>query len=182
MTLYELCAQAVGLVAMTFNILSFQQKTPQRVIFFQLIGSALFAVNFGMLGAMVGMCLNIIGFFRAVVYGNRERFHAHRLEWLFFFVGLYLLSYLLSFTLFGAPFTPARALLELLPVIGMTATTVSFRMENARLIRLFGFISSPCWLVYNLVNLALGGLVCEVFSLCSIVIGLVRYDLPRRQK
>ena len=180
--MYDLIAQAIGLVAMAFIVLSFQQKTPRRAIVFQMLGCILFSVNFGMLGALVGMCLDIIGTFRALVYSNREKFHADHPGWLVFFILLYLISYVLNFTLFGVEFTLGRGALELLPVIGMTATTISFRLQNTKLIRLFGFISSPCWLTYNLVNMAVGGVICEVFSLCSIVIGLIRYDLKPSKK
>lgn len=182
MTTLEWIAQAVGIVAMTFNILSFQQKTPRKVITFQFFGSVLFALNYLLMGALVGMCMNIVGIMRAVVYGNREKFRADRLFWLVFFTSLYVLSYILSFTVFGMDFTVKNAVIELLPVIGMTATTISFRLQNAATIRKFGFISSPCWLTYNIVNVAIGGAVCEIFSLCSIVIGLFRYDLKPRVK
>lgn len=182
MTTLEWIAQAVGIVAMTFNILSFQQKTPGKVITFQFFGSVLFALNYLLMGALVGMCMNIVGIMRAVVYGNREKFRADRLFWLVFFTSLYVLSYILSFTVFGIDFTVKNAVIELLPVIGMTATTISFRLQNAATIRKFGFISSPCWLTYNIVNVAIGGAICEIFSLCSIVIGLFRYDLKPRVK
>ena len=182
MTTFEWFSQAVGIAGMAFNILSFQQKTPKKVITFQFFGSVLFALNYLLMGAPVGMCMNIVGIMRAVVYGNREKFRADRSLWLILFTSLYVLSYLLSFTVFGMDFTAKNAIIELLPVIGMTATTISFRLQNAATIRKFGFISSPCWLTYNIVNVAIGGAVCEIFSLCSIVIGLFRYDLKPRAK
>ncbi len=182
MTKPEWIAQAVGLVAMTFNILSFQQKTPRRVITFQLFGSALFALNYLLMGALVGMCMNIVGIMRAIVYSNGGKFRADRLFWLILFTSLFVLSYVLTFAVFGTPLTLRSAVIELLPVIGMTATTISFRLQNAAAIRKFGFISSPCWLTYNIVNVAIGGAVCEIFSLCSIVIATIRYDLKPRKK
>lgn len=182
MTVFDLIAQAVGIVGMMFNILSFQQKTPKKVITFQFFGSVLFALNYLMMGAPVGMCMNIVGIMRAVVYSNREKFRAERPFWLILFISLYALSYILSFTVFGMDFTARNAVIELLPVIGMTATTISFRLQNAATIRKFGFISSPCWLTYNAINFAIGGAICEIFSLCSIVIGLIRYDLKPRTK
>ena len=182
MTKMDFIAQAVGIVAMTFNILSFQQKTPKRVITFQFFGSVLFALNYLLMGALVGMCMNIVGIMRAIVYSNREKFRADHIFWLMLFTSLYITSYILSFTVFGMEFTLKNAVIELLPVIGMTATTISFRLQNAATIRKFGFISSPCWLTYNAVNFAIGGAICEIFSLCSIVIGLIRYDLKPRAK
>lgn len=176
MTAYDIIAQAVGLVAMVFNILSYQQKTARGAITFQLVGSSLFAVNFFMLGATVGGLMNLIAAFRAIVYRNKKRFRSDSIVWLAVFIALYVLSYVLTFTLLGKTFRPATGLLELLPVIAMTATTVSFRMESAKAIRRFGLISSPSWLVYNIANLAVGAIVCEAVSLVSIGIGMLRHD------
>ncbi|MBQ8683008.1 MAG: YgjV family protein [Clostridia bacterium] len=181
MTPYEILAQAVGLVAMAFNILSYQQKSPKRVILYQLFGSSLFAVNFFLLGAIAGGITNLIAAGRAVVFANHQRFRAKHPAWLWLFIGLYVLSYPLTFTVFGKDFTLLTAVIELLPVIAMVATTVSFRMEDAAIIRRFGLVSSPCWLVYNITNLAISAIICEVLSLCSIVIGMLRHDRGHKQ-
>lgn len=176
MNTYQILAQLVGIVAMAFNILSYQQKTRGRAIGFQLFGSALFAVNYFMLGAMVGGILNLVGTVRAVVFLNRERFRADRLGWLVGFTAVYLLSYGLTFTVFGKPVTAFNLIVEFLPVVGMTATTISFRLKEAADIRKFGLVSSPSWLVYNIVNFSIGAICCEVLSLGSILIGMLRLD------
>jgi len=182
MTPIEWIAQAFGLVAMFFHIFSYQQKTPRGVIVFQMFSSILFSVNYLLLGALVGMCMNIIGLMRAIVYANREKFRADHILWLIFFISLYVTSYILSFTVFGKAFTLKNALLEILPVIGMTASNISFRLQNAAMIRRLGFISSPCWLTYNAVSFSIGGVLCEAFAFCSIIIGIIRYDLKSRRK
>lgn len=180
-SVYTLLAQAVGIVAMAFNILSYQQKTPTRVILFQLVGSSLFSVNFFMLGATVGGIMNLIAAGRAVVFANRRRFRAEHPAWLWLFIALYVLSYPLTFTLFGKPFTPTSAIVEVLPVVAMVASTVSFRLQDASAIRKFGLISSPSWLIYNIVNVAVGAILCEVLSLISIVVGILRYDVRKKE-
>lgn len=179
MTPYEITAQTIGVAAMLFNILSYQQKTSKGVIIMQLFGGALFSVNFFMLGATVGGILNIIAVFRAIVFANKEKFKAESKAWLFVFVGLFVASYILTFTAFGKPFTVTSAVLELLPVIAMTATTISFRLNTASVIRKFGLISSPSWLIYNICNFAVGAIVCEAVSLISIFIGMIRFDIKK---
>lgn len=176
MDLYRLIAQLVGIFAMSFNILSYQQKTRNRAIAFQLMGSFLFSVNFFMLGAVVGGILNALGILRAVVFLNKEKLHADRIAWLAGFTAAYALSYLLTFTAFGKPMTTFNLVIELLPVIGMVATTISFRCADAKAIRRFGLISSPSWLIYNVVNFSVGAIICEVISLGSIVVGMYRFD------
>ena len=172
----ELIAQAIGLAAMAFNITSYQRKTRMGVIGFQLWGSVLFALNFYLLGATVGAMMNVLSAIRAIVFLNREKLRANHPAWLAGFVAAFLLSYGLTFTLFGTEATLKNLLVEFLPVIGMTATTVSFRYTEAKTIRRFGLISSPSWLIYNLFAGSLGAIACEVLSLGSILLGIWRMD------
>lgn len=172
----ELTAQLIGIAAMGFNILSYQQKTRNRAIAFQLIGSLMFSVNFFLLGAIVGAILNVVSAIRAVVFLNKDKLHANHPAWLAGFILVYLLSFVLTFTAFDKVPSPVNLLVEFLPVIGMTATTVSFRMSDAKAIRRFGLISSPSWLIYNIANFSIGAIACEVLSLGSIIIGIFRHD------
>ena len=176
MNTFALIAQIVGIFAMTFNILSYQQKTQKGAIAFQLGGSTLFAINYLMLGAVVGGILNAVGIVRALVFLNREKLKATHPAWLAGFITVYLLSYGLTFTVFGKEPTLFNLFVEFLPVIGMTATTISFRLSDAKSIRRFGLISSPSWLVYNIVSFSVGAIICEVLSLGSIFIGMFRHD------
>ena len=96
----EIVAQVVGIFAMLFNILSYQCKQQKGVIFMQLIGGLLFAVNFLLLGAAVGGILNIIAVLRAVLFMFEDKLKAGRLPWLFAFMALYILVYIMSFTVF----------------------------------------------------------------------------------
>lgn len=180
MNTVALIAQIVGLFAMAFNIFSYQQRTQKAAIAFQLGGSILFAVNYLMLGAIVGGILNAVGIVRALVFLNREKTKATHPAWLAAFVFLYLTSYVLTFTVFGKDATLFNLIIEFLPVIGMTATTVSFRLSDAKAIRRFGLISSPSWLVYNIVSFSVGAIICEVLSLGSILIGMLRLDRSKK--
>ena len=118
-----------------------------------------------------GVVLVIVGAFLAVVTGVDAL-----LGWLLGFVAVYLTSYLLTFTVFGKEPTAINLIVEFLPVVGMTATTASFRLTDAGAIRRFGLISSPTWLIYNIANFSIGAICCEVLSLGSILIGIFRHD------
>ena len=178
----ELIAQIIGLAAMSFNILSYQQKTRSRVIGFQLFGGLLFCINFFLLGAISGSLLNAVAVVRAIVFLNKEKLHADHPVWLAGFVGVYLLCYGLTFTVFGTEATARSLILEALPVIGMTATTISFRLTDAKAIRRYGLISSPSWLIYNVASFSIGAIICEVLSLGSIVLGILRLDREQPKK
>lgn len=174
-----LIAQIVGLFAMAFNVLSYQQKKQRDVIAFQLGGSILFSVNYLMLGAVVGGILNVVAIIRALVFLNREKTNANNPLWLYGFVTVYLISYVLTFTVFGKEATVFNLVLEFLPIVAMTATTVGFHLDNATAIRRSGLISSPSWMLYDLVSLNVGAILCELLSLSSIFIGMSRFDRKR---
>ena len=180
MTTTEIIAQVIGIFAMIFNLLSYQQKTRNKAIIFQLFGTTLFTINFLMLGAMVGGLLNLVGAIRAIVFINKEKFHADHIAWQIGFVIVYFASYILTFTVFGKEPTLFNFIIEFLPLIGMIATTISYRFTDAKAIRRFGLISSPAWLVYNIANLAVGAILCEVLSLGSIIIGIIRLDRKKQ--
>lgn len=182
MTAYDFTAQAIGILAMLFNILSYQQKKAKGVIGFQLIGCTLFAVNFFMLGAPVGGIMNLVGAFRSIVFVKKDTFRANHIGWLIGFITVYITSYVLTFAAFGTPFTLRHAILELLPIIAMTVSTISFRFGDAKIIRRYGLIGSPAWLIYNASNLAVGAIICEVVSLVSIVVGMLRHDQNNKEE
>lgn len=177
----EMIAQAVGIVAMAFNILSYQQKKQSAVIAFQLVGATLFAVNFLMLSATVGGILNIIGALRAIVFLNKKKLRADHPAWLVGFILIYIAVYVCTFTLFGKEPTAYNFIIEFLPVVGMIATTVGFRLKEASDVRKCGLVSSPSWLIYNVSNFAIGAIICEVLSLVSIIVGIIRLDIKRNK-
>ena len=176
----EIIAQAIGIFAMAFNLLSYQQKTRKGAIIFQLFGTTLFTINFLMLGAMVGGLLNLVGAIRAIIFINKEKLRADHIAWQIGFIAVYFASYILTFTAFGKEATVFNLIIEFLPIIGMIATTISYRFSDAKSIRKFGLISSPAWLVYNIANMAVGAILCEVLSLGSIIIGIIRLDRKKK--
>ena len=172
----EIIAQAIGIVAMFFNIFSYQCKKQSSVIALQLCGGALFSVNYLLLGATVGGILNILAALRAIIFLFKDKLRADRLPWLFGFIAAFISIYVLNFTLFGKEPTAINLIIEILPVIGMTALSVGFRLKNAAGIRRCGLISSPSWLIYNIYAGSVGAIICEVITLCSIFIGMLRHD------
>ena len=68
MEIVEIIAQIIGIFGMLLSVLSYQQKGKARILTFQLLGSALFVVNFFMLGAFSGAILNLVAIIRALIF------------------------------------------------------------------------------------------------------------------
>ena len=88
----------------------------------------------------------------------------------------YVTVYILTFTVFGTKPSLVNFLIEILPVIGMTALSVGFMFEDSSKVRVLGLVSSPAWLIYNIYYLSVGAIICEALSLISIFIGMLRHD------
>ena len=177
----ELFAQIIGIFAMAAIVLSYQCKKKNTLLLIQLVGNVLFAANMLMLGAYVGGLLNVIAIGRAIVYMKKEQIKLPTWVLNASFIFLYIVSYVLVFTVFGKEFTVINAILEMLPVIGMTALTFGCAGTNAKAIRLCGLINSPCWLIYNSVSFSIGGILCEIISLVSLATAMIRLDLKKNK-
>ena len=178
----ELIGQGIGIIAMIFNILSYQQKRQSALILFQLCGSMLFGVSYFLLHSPMGAMLNILSTVRAVLFIFEDKVRAKHPVWLCIFVSFYVLFYVLAFTVFGADTRWYNFLIELLPVIAMTLFSVGFMYGSSAVMRRVGLISSPCWLTYNIYNGAVGAIICEVFCFASTVIGIIRHDIDRGKR
>ena len=175
--LMEFWIQAIGIVAMALNISAFQFKNKRTLLMIICVGSGLFSINMFLLGAITGGIMNLLGVVRSLVYVDKEKLPIP-VKWVnAMFIVAYMISYVLSFTAFGTEPTLRNFLLELLPIIAMTAMTFAFAADNSKTVRLAGFINSPCWLIYNIFNLAIGGILCEIFALVSITSALIRIDI-----
>ena len=181
MTTTQIIAQIIGIIAMCFNLFSYQQKTRKGAIICQLFGTILFTVHFFLINAIIGALMNFIGAVRAVIFINKEKLRTDHIAWFIGFTVIYIASYILTFTVFGKETVAENFIYEALPVIGMIATTISYRLTDAKAIRKFGLISSPVWLVYNIRNFSIGAIICEILSLFSIIIGMIRLDREKKK-
>ena len=172
----EIIAQGMGILAMLFNILSYQCKNQKRIILLHLCGGALFAVNFLMLGATIGGILNIIATIRAIVFLFKDQLKTDHILWFFGFLISYITVYILNFTVFGKEPTFLNMMIEILPVVGMVALNIGFRLKKASDVRKCGLISSPAWLIYNIFAGSWGAIACETLTLISIFVGMLRHD------
>jgi hypothetical protein len=178
----EIIAQGLGMIGLVLNALSFQRRTKTQLIATQLISAAAFSLHFLLLNAPTGCILNAISVFRAIVFTNEEKFKAKRLFWLPIFFLLFFTTYVLVFTKFGVQATAKNLIIELMPVIAMCVSTISFRTKNAATVRKLSLINSPLWLVYDFLTGSIGGTAGETINLVSIIIGIIRLDIKKAEK
>jgi len=177
----EIVAQAIGIGGMTANILSYQQKSKTGVIVLQFAGAALFTINFLLLGAITGAMLNGINILLSIVFLLKDKVKADHIAWAILFFAAYTAAYVMTFTVFGMEPTVPNFAREALPLLGTYLTVISYRKRDAAAIRRLGLIRSPAWLIYDALVFSIGGVVCEVISLVSIVTAIIRLDIKKEK-
>ena len=180
MDIQDVLIQGLSIIAMSLVVLSFQQKSQKLIIVFQLCGSLLFSVHFGLLGSLMGCLLNAINVVRAAIFSNKKRFNTDRWIYTVGLLTVYTLAYVLTFTLFGTEPTPKNFIVEGFPLVSSFFMTFAFRARTARGTRILGFFNSPGWLIYNIFNFSIGGILCEIFCMISVILGIVRYDILKK--
>lgn len=176
----QIIAQIFGLIGMAMNSLSFQAKRQRTVILMQMIGTSFFTANMLLLGAYSGTILNFLCAVRALVYANKEKIRNVK-AWTIGFMVCYVLSYAAVFLILKKPATPLNLLIELLPTSGMIVSTIALTRKDAAAIRKAAWFVSPVWLIYNCCVFSLGGIICEIISIVSVLIATLRLDRKKKQ-
>ena len=169
----EIIAQIAGLIAMAINIMAVQFKKPRQLFICRIIASALWGVNFLLLGSPTGAIINIVNIIRSIFLLNPRTFTKPFL-WvtvvLYGIAGLATMDYTFSLLL----------VLDILIILSQWVDSVGMWTNDFRKIRYCQlFAISPVWLVHNILVFTIGGIITEVFTIISTVISLIRF---RNQK
>lgn len=162
--------QSVGIIAMAVGALALAQKNTKTVLFIQIFSTALFGIHYFLLGAYAGAALNVLSMLRNIIIKQKHKKWASPKIWFPVTVALFA----------AAVFLSGDGLLGILPFAGCVFMTVGLHIENGGRARRYLILSSPCWLIYNAINISIGGVVAEIINICSILSAVIRFDIKRK--
>jgi len=157
--------QIFSIIAMALTVLSFQMKTKKQILMMQTVGSTFFLASYILFGSWAAACLNIVFLIRNTVFYFRDKKWASHGVWLYFILALVVVAGTLGF----------KNYLDILPIVGAIFGTVAAYMKRENMFRLLKLGDSPCWLIYNISIPSIGGSICEIINIISILVGLIRY-------
>ncbi len=166
----DIIAQIFGLVGLVIIVYSFQCKKNRNFFLLQGIGSFMFFVNFLMIFAYAGAFFNLTNLVRGLLFSKEDK-----KKWkLIFVVLLYTACFVFSaYLIWGDWF---GIFIAFLPYITLVVMSGLMWKGNSRHIRYFQVsLMSPAWIVHNIINFSLGGILCESFNMVSSVVALIRY-------
>lgn len=159
--------QAIGVLGILASIVSFQCKSYKSIMFFRTLNEFIFAIQYFMLNAYTGMAVNLIGCLRNVVFTSKiARGKKTTVSSVIFCI---------MFTGFGIYFWQGAK--SLLIIIAKILSTVAYKNKNTSVVRRTILITSSSWLIYNVMVMSFAGALSEAFTLVSLVVGIVRFDI-----
>ncbi len=164
--------QAVGIIAMFFSVFSFQMNKHKQIMLMQMAAGAFFAAQYFLLGAYTGMVVNAIAIIRDIIFYFRDRKWVQSKLWIIGFCILFAVSGIFTWT----------GLHSLFMTAAMVLNTISFSITKPKLVRTTILISSPLVLVYCIITGSIGGIINEILVEISSIVGLLRYDLKKKEK
>ena len=168
----KILIQIIGIAAMICSVSSFQLNKHKHIMLVQIVATALFGLQYFLLGAYTGLALDIAGVLRDIVYYNKDKKWASSNWWTVFWVLVMLVVGIFTY----------QNWISLLMTAAMMLNTVSFSFTKPKLVRTTILISSPLLLVYNILTGSIGGVINELFTEISSVVGIIRYDIKKKDK
>ncbi len=172
MEFYEIITQVLGIVAFIMSALSFQAKSFKAINVFKIISYILFTVHYFMLPAYTGMITNVTSCIRGFVYIWLVE-KSRSTKWA---------QVLFSLLFIGIGIATWDGIVCIFAIMGAVVQTVAHGIENPAKLRLINLPTCFMWMFYNIYYFSLGGLFSDIFSLISIVIAMIRLDLPEYKK
>ena len=164
---WTILVQGIGFMGIACSILAFQYKQYRPLVTLRAATELFFGIQYILLGAYSGAAMDFLGCFRNWVFLDCDKKGKSLRPWRILFSVIFVAATLLTWA--GPK--------SLLSAVAKVASTVAYGSSNPRLIRFITLCSSSCWLIYNLLVFSLAGVLGEVITLASVLIGILRFDI-----
>ena len=166
----EFIIQGIGGLGILASVIAFQCKKHNQILFFRALNEFIFAVQYVLLGAYTGAAMDLIGVFRNIVFTKRAEKNKSTKPYIIFFS--------IIFAVFGILTTQGAK--SILVISAKVLSTVAYGNTNPTTVRIIILITSTCWLIYNIYVFSLAGILCEVFTILSILTAFIRINLLKK--
>lgn len=166
----KIISQVFGIFGLILSALSYQERNNKKFFIEQALAGLMFFINFALIGAVSAALFNMTNLVRGAIFSKKEK-----KAWnLIAVAGLYTICFIFSLSfIIDKPF---HIFLSSLTYLTLEMMTVLMWIGNGKYIR-YGqfFVSSPSWIIHNIFNFSLGGIMCEVFMMASVVVSFIRF-------
>lgn len=169
----KIIAQLFGIAGFLFAVCSFQTKKNRSFFVFQGLSGLMFFFNYLFMGTISAALFNFVNLIRGVLLAKKGG-KVGTVARVLVINTLYTICFLFSLTKISG--NTVQIFLSALTYAALFLMTVFMGRGNGKHIRYFQFLFvSPAWLVHNIINFTVGGILCETFNMLSVVVSFIRY-------
>lgn len=172
---------AFGYAGTIAAVLGFQLKKQRQIVISQCIANLLVALSYVVLSwtKISGGAICIVAAVHTFInytFLKKDKTPPKMIGVIFFFA--YVAVSVLTIVLSGE----FRFPYDLLPLFGAIALLFGVSTSDPRKTRLFFFVNTLIWITYDFMAapVAVANLVTHIFILCSVVTGIIRYDILKK--
>ena len=195
--MFDILVQVIGFIGIALNILSVQFNKHWKIMLFKTLGSMTFVLQYILLGAWVGMVMDLIGSIRNVIFTINVKKGKSNKWWIIFFALFTLVAGIITIAMtwdksisYASKWSKdAQTVLiiavsiSIISIVAKLLTTIAYGFKDPHVIRMVNLPSNACWVIYNLVAFSIAGVINDLMVLCSIVIAEIRFKkLPANKK
>lgn len=170
MDLKDIISQAFGLLGLVIIVMSFQCKKNRNFFLLQGVGSFMFFINFILISAYAGALFNLTNLVRGLLFSKEDK----KIWKLVSVIACYTACFIFSAALIWGDWF--MIFISALPYVTLVIMSVLMWLGNGKHIRYFQVtLMSPSWIIHNIFNFSLGGILCESFNMISTIISFMRY-------
>ena len=164
-TWFDVLVQGLGVLGIAASVIAFQCKKHKSIMIFRTANESFFAIQYGLLGAFTGMAMNIIGSIRNLIFARLVEKGKSTIPLRFVFSAVFV-----AFAIFTWD-----GVKSILVGVAKVVSTFAYGSPNTGVVRVLVLATSLTWWVYNLLVGSIAGVICETFTIVSIVVSLFRY-------
>ena len=165
-------AAIVGLFAVLMFVLSYQMKSRRGIIAMNAGSRILYVAQYILLGAFEGALMDVTAFLISLVCAKSQSGFIKK--------HFTLTVILANLVIVAVGLSVYQNIFSLLPIFGVIFETLAFWLKNERHIRIVSLLGAPFWLAYNLICLAYASALGNAFTIVSILVAIVRYDILKK--
>ena len=163
-------AQIMGIIANVLFAISPQQKSKKNVIFFQILSSVAFSIQYLLLRAYSGVAAISLSMIINLIFWKYSK---DEKKIPFYWLVLYVIANIVS------GFFTYTNIFSIFPIIISISYTYGIWQENLKINRIIIFFGSIGWIIYNFIIGAYASSIGNVISLVSAIIAIWRLDFNK---
>ena len=170
MGIQYIIAQTFGIIGLLLFAVSYQAKSNKNLFVYQAISGLSFALNFFLIGDVSAALFNTVNLIRGMIMSKSKKKPWEVIS----VIVLYTVCFVISMFIISGNLL--NIFLSSVTFIGLVVMTYVMWRANPVHIRYTQlFLVSPAWLTNNIFHFTLGGILCEIFGITSVIISFVRY-------